>query len=579
MNKKVVFGCTTPVVLLVILSSYGVRKMMHTEPKPEPIETVKRGDVETKVIETGTIEPLRKVELKSKVGGRLSRMLVEEGDKVKAGQTMALIDPTEINAQVAALEASLKGSRARLASAKKNVTFQRDTTATNIDQYIQNAASAEAHLKEVESDAQIQPKLTEQTIAGAKASLEASQASLKALKDTLDLMTQTTNPQNAVSAQAGYDQAKVQAENAERNVARQKRLLARGFVAQQVIEQAQTDCDVAEAHARDVKLKLDQIELSNKLAEANLRSQIANAASVVRQQESALVQAEASVLPSDKMHELASAQAAYAQAKAQIASAKAGKTQDQMRLDDVAAAEADVSNWQNQLDNLRVQQHDTTLMASMAGVVTKKYSEVGELVTSAIASFGPGTPIFQIADLSTMLIKINVNEIDIAKLKKGLLTEVTTDSSRGALFLGKIRRVAPAAGGTDAANAAPSTGNVIRFPVEIQIDQEDNRLKPGMSARCSMVVARQRSVLRLPTNCVKTEKGKSIVQIVTNTVVDGKKAEKLETRAVTIGLIGDEFVEIKSGVKEGERVRPNPYTGPPRKTIDVDLGDSKGNNG
>jgi len=94
-----------------------------------------------------------------------------------------------------------------------------------------------------------------------------------------------------------------------------------------------------------------------------------------------------------------------------------------------------------------------------------------------------------------------------------------------------------------------------------------------------MVVARQRSVLRLPTNCVKTEKGKSIVQIVTNTVVDGKKAEKLETRAVTIGLIGDEFVEIKSGVKEGERVRPNPYTGPPRKTIDVDLGDSKGNNG
>jgi RND family efflux transporter MFP subunit len=243
-----------------------------------------------------------------------------------------------------------------------------------------------------------------------------------------------------------------------------------------------------------------------------------------------------------------------------------------MRLDDVAAAEADVSNWQNQVDNLKVQQHDTTLRASMAGVVTKKYSEVGELVTSAIASFGSGTSIFQIADLSTMLIKINVNEVDVSKLKTGMLTEVTTDSSRGALFVGKIRKVAPSAGGSDpSASATPSSGGVIRFPVEIQIDKEDPRLKPGMSARCTMVVARRKSVLRLPSNCVKTEGGKSSVQIVTETIIDGKKAEKVEPRQVIIGLTGDEFVEITSGVKEGEKVRPNPYSGPPRKEIDLNV--------
>src|ERR1019366_826561 len=98
-------------------------------------------------------------------------------------------------------------------------------------------------------------------------------------------------------------------------------------------EQAQTDCDVATAHLRDVKIKLDQIEQTNKLTEANLRSQIANADSVVRQQQAALVQAEPSVLPADKMHELTSARAALAQAKAQLAAARAGKTQDQMRKD------------------------------------------------------------------------------------------------------------------------------------------------------------------------------------------------------------------------------------------------------
>jgi HlyD family secretion protein len=485
---------------------------------------------------------------------------------------MALIDPEEINAQVAALVAQLNGSRARLSSALKNVKFQRDSTSTSIDQYVQNAAAAEAHFKEVETDAKIQPKLTEQSIAGAKANLEAAQANLKALKDSLDLMVQSTNPQAVVSAQAAYDQAKVQAENSERNVTRQKALLTKGYVAQQVVEQAETDCDVAEAHSRDVKLKLDQIEQTNKFQEANLKSQLANAESLVRMQESNLTQAEASVLPADKVQELRSARAALAQAKAQIAAARAGKTQDQMRLDDVAAAKADVSNWQNQLDNLQVQQHDTTLVASMAGVVTKKYSEVGELVTSAIASFGPGTPIFQIADLSTMLIKINVNEVDVSKLTTGMLTEVTTDSSRGALFIGKIRKVAPSAGGSDpAGSSTPAAGGVIRFPVEIQIDKEDSRLKPGMSARCTMIVSRRKNVLRLPTNCVKTEGGKSTVQIVTETVADGKKVQKVEARPVTIGLTGDEFVEIISGVKEDEKVRPNLYSGPPRKEIDLNM--------
>lgn len=577
MNKKLVIGCTTPVLLIAALSVWGVKRLLHTEPKPEQVEIVKRGDVEIKVIETGTIEPLRKVEVKSKVGGRLSKMLVDEGDHVVQGQTLSLIDPTEINAQVAALESSLKGSEARLASARKNVHFQHDSTSSTIDQNVQAVASAEARLREVEADAGVQPKLTEQTIAGARASLEASQASLKALKDTLEQMVQTTNPQNAVSAQASYDQARVQSENSLRNLERQKKLFNKGFVAQQVVDQAQTDSDVAAAHAKDVKLKLDQIELSNRLTETNLRSQIANAESVVRQQQSALVQAEASVLPADKVHELNSARAALAQAKAQEAAARAGRIQDQMRFDDVAAAEADVSNWKNQLDNLRVQQRDTTLAASMAGVITKKYSEVGELVTSAIASFGSGTSIFQIADLSTMLIKINVNEVDISKLKPGLLTEVTIDSSRGSLFIGKIRKVAPAAGGdANAQAAAASSGGVIRFPVEIQIDKADNRLKPGMSARCSMIVARKRNVLRVPSNCVKTENGNSIVQVVTDTVVNGKKAQKTDTKSVKIGLVGDEFTEIVSGVTEGERLRPNPYTGPPRKSIDIEV--SGGNN-
>src|SRR5205085_3654961 len=102
-------------------------------------EVAQRGDVEIKVTETGTIEPLHKVEVKSKVGGRVSKLLVDAGARVRTGQILATIDPQEINSEVAALRAQLAGAQARLASALKNTTFQQAQTSASIDQYRQNA--------------------------------------------------------------------------------------------------------------------------------------------------------------------------------------------------------------------------------------------------------------------------------------------------------------------------------------------------------------------------------------------------------------------------------------------------------
>jgi multidrug efflux pump subunit AcrA (membrane-fusion protein) len=101
-----------------------------------------------------------------------------------------------------------------------------------------------------------------------------------------------------------------------------------------------------------------------------------------------------------------------------------------------------------------------------------------------------------------------------------------------------------------------------------------------MSARCSIIVARRKNALRLPVNCVQgidttappTAGGKGTVQIVTETMKDGKKTETTAPRDVQVGLRGDDFVEILSGVKENERVRPSAFTGPPRKAIDI-MGD------
>ena len=70
-------------------------------------------------------------------------------------------------------------------------------------------------------------------------------------------------------------------------------------------------------------------------------------------------------------------------------------------------------------------------------------------------------------------------------------------------------------------------------------------------------------VLRVPTNCVTGAGPGAHVTIVTSSMKDGKLVEATEVRAVEVGLRGDDYAEIASGVKEGEKIRPNPYAGPP----------------
>ncbi|HLK55814.1 MAG TPA: efflux RND transporter periplasmic adaptor subunit [Chthonomonadaceae bacterium] len=575
MGRKLLLGCGLPVVIVGLLFILSARALLKTPPKTERSESVSKGDVEIKVVENGTIEPLKKVEIKSKVGGRIAHLFVDEGMRVRKGQLLATIDPQEVNSQVAALQAQLASAQAKLAEARKNAVYQQAQTSTGIDQYRNNVANAAAHLRELEAEAEAQPKLTQQSIDMAQANLEAAQAALKAQQDSLNLMIQSTHPQAVVSAQAAYDQAKAQLENSHRNLQREQQLLKKGYVPQSDVDTADTDAQVAEAHLRDVKEHLDRIRQANALEEANARSQVANALGQVRQMEAALAQAKTSVLPITMRRQMDSARAAYEQAKAQLAAAKAGKTQDLMRGDDIKAAAADARQIQNQLDQLLVQQNDTRLVAPMAGVVTKRYIEVGELVTSGISSFSSGTPIYQVGDLATMLVTINVNEVDINKVRLGMPAEVTIDAARGVTFLGHVHKVSPAAltsagsSSDSSSSSAATTNTVIRFSVEVQVDHADTRLKPGMSAHCAILVARHRNVLRVPTNCVQGTGHEGSVQIVTTTVKQGQPVETTASRPVTVGLRGDDYVEITSGVQEGEKVRPLPYTGPPRKAFDV----------
>src|SRR5205823_5832479 len=93
-----------------ILVVAGCEKPAGADAKADATVKVSRQDLSVKVVETGTVDAVKSVEVKSRVSGRLKRLLVDEGDHVKAGQLIAVIDPKETELAVRQQEAQLRGA-------------------------------------------------------------------------------------------------------------------------------------------------------------------------------------------------------------------------------------------------------------------------------------------------------------------------------------------------------------------------------------------------------------------------------------------------------------------------------------
>src|SRR6202040_3731636 len=110
------------VAILVVLGAGGYGVMAALRPSheidPSKLATVERGDLARVVVATGKIQPLFKVELKSKASGIVKKIYVDYGDRVKQGQVLAELDKIQLEAAERASRANLQAAEAALDSAK-----------------------------------------------------------------------------------------------------------------------------------------------------------------------------------------------------------------------------------------------------------------------------------------------------------------------------------------------------------------------------------------------------------------------------------------------------------------------------
>jgi HlyD family secretion protein len=490
-------------------------------------DTVKRGTVLSSVSGNGVLQPLTTVEVKSNVGGQVVKLMVDEGDTVKAGQLIAKIDPSDTVASLNQARADYSSSKAKVDQTRQALAMQRLQTASNITSAEQALESSKQKLAQAEQQSAIQPKLTSESIRQAESSLESTLATLEQTRSAL-------SPQKISSAKATYDQVKASYDQAERNLTRQRALLDKGFVSKSQVDDVEAQFAVAKAQLESAKSKLDTVE-----DESN--QDLRNAEAKVAQAKSALESARANrVQDSLKQKDLAAARAALKQAQAALAAARASSYQDLMKNEDILQSQAQLEKAKASVENAQTQVNYTTIVAPRSGVVVKKYVEEGSIVTAgrqAMAGSGSGVTIVEIADISRMQVVVDVDETDVGKITLGQEVDVKVDACADDLFPARVTKIAP---------VAEVEQNVTTVPVTVELEQTDGRLKPQMNATCDFVISRKENVLFVPVEAItETDSGATV------TVLDH---EKQVVRNIEVGLSGDDCCEVVNGLKEGETV-------------------------
>ena len=179
-------------VLVVLVLGLGLAHLVKGSTiDPNKLAKVTRGDVARSVVATGKIQPITKVEVKSKASGIVEKLYVDINYKVHKGQQLAQLDQQEIVAQVAA-------QKAQLAAAEANVT----TYEANIDQDKVNAAAPDLPMYKATLDRNLQMQ---------KEGIVSRQALDDANKDYLAALTR----RDSSKAQIGVDSAKLKQARAQ----------------------------------------------------------------------------------------------------------------------------------------------------------------------------------------------------------------------------------------------------------------------------------------------------------------------------------------------------------------------------
>jgi len=177
---------------------------------------------------------------------------------------------------------------------------------------------------------------------------------------------------------------------------------------------------------------------------------------------------------------------------------------------------------------------DSQLIAPINGIVTFIYGKIGENVSLTGSAISP----FLAIQSDKLIVEANVPETDIVKIKKGDKVEMTIDALDFTEKLhGSVIYIDP---------AETVIQGVVYYQIKTAFDLKDDRLKSGMTANLDIITDEKKNILIIPTRAIKYDNDTRYVEVLKNG--SPKKV------VITTGLESDQYVEITSGLKEGDKI-------------------------
>ena len=492
-------------VLVNFLNSRGDRGIPVTTAVLTP------GPMELSLLADGKVSSLESQSFYTVSGAKLEQLHVRIGDTVKKGQSLGRLDKLQLRADYLQARTALADAealvteykiraadapeRARIAVAKAEQALERarldfdvglqGTKATAIADAQRQLLQAENRLTELKVNYDMDQVTTQD--------IDLARERLRAAEETYRAVTWSYTFDNASDIQAVAN-AKLSIVEAKTNLANQQRKFENQGKAYQLAVQN------AEADLARAKVALDQYLSGGDRLAAQLTFAEAEDALVL-----AKMEAGESVLAASKL-------TGY-QRLAEQRQAEVTRTQAELEKADMIAA--------------------------FDGVVLTVGGEAGDYLAA-------GTLVVQIGRPDRLVIKGEVDEAEIGKLRGGETVHITSSAYLGEEYQGKLTQL-----GAQAVAKQRSSGETIVVPIEVSVEGKATKLLPGMSVDLKIITAAKKDVLAVPLTAVMTEADKYYVW---------KLMEGLPHKAfITSGVANDDSMEVLEGLSPGDEVITGPF--------------------
>lgn len=558
------------------------------------VSVVRRTTLSADLSATGFVEA-PEVTISSKVTGRVAQVRVDEGDTVRRGDVLLVIENQESKAMLKAARGGESAASSHAEAVGNEVAAAREEAPAQVGQAQAAVAEAEAQLSRLrhgsrpeeirEAHATLDQAREGVRLAGAQlaasqtaldqqqrlsqAQIRQAEAVLAAARAAEEQVQSGLRPQEKSQAEAALREAKSRRVLAEKEYQRISSLHTSGAVSKQQLDQAEAAYEVsreteaqaqerlslaqegsrqeeravskaqteaAEARLNEARAAADQVQVRRREVEA-AQAQVAQAEASLRATAARVKLVEEGARPED----IAAARARALQARAALRQARASLSHVSAKASERRAAQAQSLQAAAQGEQASIQLKETVIRSPLDGVVSRRLIDAGELVVPS-SPLLPGTELMRLVDPTKRWVMTEVEAEDLGKVRSGQKVEVTAEGYPGRAFPGTISWVG--------ATAEPKPGGRTRARIvraKVSLLTAAAELKPGLEVDVSARATLSETSLLVPNDALlHNGEGESYVFTV--------RDNRVSRRVLKTGKRNDLTSEVLSGVSEGERV-------------------------